>query len=137
MNYCLGFLTDPTGERILLMEKRRPHWQVGLLNGIGGKLEDEESGVEAMARECVEETGLDVNQWFALDTLTFPGGQVEVFHAVADLDRARTTTDEPLRVIPLVEALSAPEKLVESVYGFLRQVQGRIPASPSPRRVHP
>ena len=58
--YCLGFMFDPAYERVLLMVKKRPAWQEGLLNGIGGKIESGESCLEAMNREFFEETGLDL-----------------------------------------------------------------------------
>jgi 8-oxo-dGTP pyrophosphatase MutT (NUDIX family) len=49
---------------VLLVEKTRPKWQVGLLNAIGGKIEPSETGAQAMDREFREETGLDdVLEW--------------------------------------------------------------------------
>ncbi len=44
--------------RVLLVRKNRPEWQRGYLNGIGGKIEEDESPEAAMERECHEETGL-------------------------------------------------------------------------------
>lgn len=66
MNYCLGFLTNPEANHVLLMEKHRPAWQAGRLNGIGGKPEGDEASVQAMERECLEETGLEVADWTAM-----------------------------------------------------------------------
>src|SRR5690349_13991679 len=40
--YALGFLFDGTG-RVVLIRKRRPAWQAGLLNGVGGKVEPGEA----------------------------------------------------------------------------------------------
>ena len=105
MNYCLGFLTDASGTHVLLMEKRRPSWQAGRLNGIGGKVEEGEDALGAMRRECQEETGLEVVEWSPLGAISFEGGQVHVFHAQADLSLAQSTTDEPVRQVTLADAI--------------------------------
>ena len=46
------------GSRVALIQKDRPEWQRGLLNGVGGKLEAGECPDEAIAREFLEETGV-------------------------------------------------------------------------------
>jgi len=57
--YVAGFLFYRG--RVLLVQKNRPHWQAGLWNAVGGKVEDEETPEVAMQREFVEETGLHVH----------------------------------------------------------------------------
>jgi 8-oxo-dGTP diphosphatase len=108
LNYCLGFVVDPSGERVLLMEKRRPSWQAGRLNGIGGKVEGEETGVEAMVRECQEETGLvlPADAWAPMGAIAFEGGQVHVYVATGDVDAAQALTDEPMRPVKLSDAVN-------------------------------
>lgn len=54
--YVLGFLFGPGGY-VALVRKAKPNWQVGRLNGLGGKVEKGETPVQAMVRECREETG--------------------------------------------------------------------------------
>lgn len=59
-----GFLFDDTvGPYVALVRKKRPAWQAGKLNGIGGKVEPQETPLEAMRREFKEETGAIVNDW--------------------------------------------------------------------------
>lgn len=57
--YCLGFVFDSTTKRIVLVEKTSG-WQTGLLNGVGGKIEQGEEPIDAMRRECKEELGVDI-----------------------------------------------------------------------------
>jgi 8-oxo-dGTP diphosphatase len=53
--YVAGFAFDQGS--VLLIEKKRPEWQAGKLNGVGGKIENGEVPIEAMMREFAEETG--------------------------------------------------------------------------------
>ncbi len=53
--YCLGFAFDETESNVVLILKARPILQRGLLNGIGGHVEDKESFSSAMFREWSEE----------------------------------------------------------------------------------
>lgn len=57
-DYVVGFLFDGLGN-VLLLQKNRPDWQKGKLNGIGGHVEEGESYDAAMAREFAEEAGLN------------------------------------------------------------------------------
>lgn len=123
MNYCLGFITDLSGTQVLLMEKRRPSWQAGRLNGVGGKVEEGETAFSAMVRECQEETGLDIQEWFPMGAITFEGGQVEVFRAVADIAQAQTLTDEKVHAVALSDALEGRYPLVDSVQDALSRLQ--------------
>ena len=57
-NYVLGIAYSAHKNKVLLMKKNRPNWQKGLLNGIGGKIEINETPEHAITRECYEECGL-------------------------------------------------------------------------------
>jgi 8-oxo-dGTP diphosphatase len=61
--YVCGFAGD--GEYVLLVEKLKPNWMAGRMNGIGGKLEDYEDIEAGMIREWKEEVGEDtkVGDW--------------------------------------------------------------------------
>lgn len=55
--YVVGFAY--WREHVLLIHKERgPAYVIGKLNGVGGKVEGNESPTEAMAREFEEETGI-------------------------------------------------------------------------------
>lgn len=97
--YVVGFLVDFTGETVVLIDKNRPKWQRGRLNGIGGHIEQGESPAEAMRREFREEAGLDIDDWTERVVLTGVDGSWSVHFFVAARPRsevllARTTSDE-------------------------------------------
>lgn len=56
--YVVGFMFDATMTSVALIQKQKPAWQAGLLNGIGGKIEAGETPLEAMEREFDEEAGM-------------------------------------------------------------------------------
>lgn len=97
--YCLGLIWSPEGEQVLLIQKRRPEAQAGLWNGIGGRVETLETPIQAMVRECREETGLSLPeaQWEKIGSFGDPTFKVHCFTAIADLALAKTATDETVR----------------------------------------
>ena len=74
LNYVAGFLFSQDLTHVVLLEKQSPAWQKGLFNGVGGKIEDGESPIQAMVRECEEETGVFIseNNWTRYAHLTKP-----------------------------------------------------------------
>ena len=56
--YVTGFMYSVDRKHVVLIEKINPKWQRGLLNGVGGKIEKNETPEMAMSRECEEETGV-------------------------------------------------------------------------------
>lgn len=84
--YVLGFAMDEKANHIVLVHKDRPEWQKGLINAVGGKIEDfDKNYPEAMAREFFEETGLPTfaDDWQEFAILHFGedklGGEAMVF----------------------------------------------------------
>ncbi|MBY2989336.1 NUDIX domain-containing protein [Rhizobium leguminosarum] len=61
IKYVAGFLFSSDRRRVALIEKLRPDWQRGQLNGIGGKIEAGEDLIDAMVREFFEETGVSTS----------------------------------------------------------------------------
>jgi len=95
--YCLGFIFSPDQSQVALLKKRSSDsYNPDCWNGVGGKVEVEETSVQAMARETWEETAMHISeeQWKRIGCLsdgkTF---EVNVFAAVSD-QYPRTTTDE-------------------------------------------
>lgn len=83
-HYVLGFVFNRDLDQILLIRKNKPKWQKGRWNGIGGKIEKDETPEDAMHRECLEETGMDL--LFRLHVIfVCPGGTVYVFACFASM----------------------------------------------------
>jgi 8-oxo-dGTP diphosphatase len=55
--YVVGFMFNRDRSEVALIEKLRPAWQRGRLNGIGGHVKTDEPPAQAMIREFLEETG--------------------------------------------------------------------------------
>jgi 8-oxo-dGTP pyrophosphatase MutT (NUDIX family) len=97
--YVVGFLFDPAFERLWLIEKKRPAWQAGLWNGIGGKVEPGESIFDAMAREAREEIDIgDETPWTHYVSLQYVEAEIHFFWAngILGFSTARAVTDEEI-----------------------------------------
>src|SRR4051812_14470708 len=119
--YVCGFLFSQDRARVLLIRKRRPAWQAGKLNGLGGKIEPGETPHQAMRREFREEAGADLAEERWQHVLTLSGdddagaGQKwagHFFRAFGDVDAVRAMTDEQLEVH---DALLLPEGVIPNL----------------------
>lgn len=99
--YVAGFLFSEDYAHVVLIEKNKPEWQKGKMNGVGGKIEEGETPEQAMRREFFEEAGLDVPSWTLFCNLNWRGGCVHFFRAIGDVNRVYTVTDEVIRRIPV------------------------------------
>lgn len=113
----VGYLFDRTLNLVMLIHKQRPEWMRGLYNGVGGKIEPGETPVQAMQRECCEESGLEtgwnsMSEWESVARIDTPNGQIWVFAAIGDPIDGITRTDEEI-VVKNVAVL--PENIVPNV----------------------
>lgn len=99
--YTNGFMFSEDCSKVALIEKQRPDWQRGRLNGIGGHREDNETPLECQCREFMEETGkvTSPEDWHLYCTLqgTRKDGRtyrVHFYWAVGDISDLHTMTDE-------------------------------------------
>ena len=119
--YVVGFMFDDEVQNVCMIIKNRPEWQCGLLNGIGGKIEDGESPLEAMVREFSEETGCNTiaSTWQHVATLRFPYVELEFFAGKnsAYFREVTTCTDETIVKISLPAITDY--KLVKNVLPIL------------------
>jgi 8-oxo-dGTP diphosphatase len=97
IHYVLGFGFD-SDRRVALIKKKRPEWQAGRWNGIGGKVELHETSREAMAREFYEESGvmIEAENWRKVDLMECTNVWTCHVYTVQDkrIAQAFTQTDE-------------------------------------------
>ncbi len=113
-DYVVGFLFDRKRKLVVLIEKKRPEWQIGFLNGVGGHVEFSETPAEAMEREFEEETGLRILGWDHTITLIVAEDNERVFFFKAKWTHGevKTVTDEK---IIIANYNQLPENTLESV----------------------
>jgi 8-oxo-dGTP diphosphatase len=109
--YVIGFLIKD--DKVALIEKNRPEWQKGLLNGIGGHIEPGETPFQAMVREFEEEAGMRIPDWEYYCTMKYPEALVFCFRKFgSDNVEIRTMTDEFIDWYPLDPL---PEKVIPNL----------------------
>lgn len=119
--YVLGFAFykaesgSQIGDRVVLVRKKRPQWQAGCLNGLGGKVEARETANEAMTREFQQESGVHVPEatWSYFATLEWPKAKVNCY--TVDLTETQTVctrTDEEVVTVTVADALAGRTGLV-------------------------
>jgi len=97
----LGFMFSEDSKRVLLIEKIRPEFQAGRLNGIGGKIEKSDSSSKfAMTREFEEECGICTlpNDWTAIGRMLTDDYLVEIFKAIGNIDSAKSVEAEQVKI---------------------------------------
>jgi 8-oxo-dGTP pyrophosphatase MutT (NUDIX family) len=78
--WCLGFIFSISLDYVTLLKKGRS-LHIGLWNGVGGAVEDRENILDAMVRECHEETGIVTSRstWTKTGVLLGSNWHVDVF----------------------------------------------------------
>ncbi len=101
--YVVGFAFTRSNKCVLLIEKTRPEWQKGKWNGIGGHIEGDETPMEAMKREALEETGISSDfKWEHYATMRGEDFECFVFAGrISEPPTAASDTGERLYVWPL------------------------------------
>ena len=106
--YCLGLIFDPDQNRVLLLSKRSTdQFNPGLWNGIGGKVEKNETSLDAMVRETFEEASLRVDSdcWTHMGVISdYDLFHVDVFASLARIDAASQATDELIGIFDREQA---------------------------------
>lgn len=120
ISYVVGFLFNDEMDQVILVKKKRPAWQAGLLNGVGGHIERGEQPYAAMQREFQEEAGVDirVDEWHLFQSERFTGkAVVHFFYSRSTVlhNVATTMTDETIHHCR-IEFLSVTEVVRNLTY---------------------
>lgn len=121
MKYVLGAMFDLELTRLCLILKKTPTWQAGQYNLVGGKIEDGETGNQAMAREFLEETSIETSpeDWIPIVTSKGPDFTIDVFTISSeDIDFVMTTTDESVEIFHLE---NLPRNLVHQTDEYIKR----------------
>ena len=102
-NFVLGFLFSKDKSQVALIRKLKPDWQKGKLNGIGGKIEENETPIQAMVREFQEEAGVEIKQWFEFCQMEFRNGMVYVFMQYGELSKLKSMEEEKVEIVKVCE----------------------------------
>lgn len=119
--YVLGYAFNKDLDNVILINKNRPEWMAGKLNGVGGKIEPGEEADDAMVREFEEETGIHttLNNWCRVTTLRKRSEfEINVFTAVTDkIFECVSVTDEIVSVYSVqdIHLLGKKEALIYNV----------------------
>lgn len=116
--YVLGFAFNIDTSNLILIEKQKPDWQKGKLNGVGGKIEDYDSTPHhAMMREFWEETGVLIQSelWQHFADMVFEddimGGSATVhcFRVFDDsISNCRTIEEERIITVNTTKTIERP-----------------------------
>lgn len=121
MKYVLGAMFDLELTRLCLILKKTPTWQAGQYNLVGGKIEDGETGNQAMVREFLEETSVETSpeDWIPVVTSKGPDFTIDVFAISSeDIDFVMTTTDENVEIFHLE---NLPHNLVHQTDEYIKR----------------
>lgn len=115
--YVLACVFNASLDKILLIQKNRPDYQAGLLNGIGGKIEPNERPIEAIKREVFEETNLNISIDYFEPFGSFGNESFKVFLFVTKIDNineAISKTDEEIKIIEVNKFMFEKYKFVQN-----------------------
>lgn len=118
--YVLGFLFSPDFKNVVLIEKLKPHWQKGKYNGIGGRIEENETPLQAMQREFEEETTLDIKYWNWFTQFGTEDYLVDCFWAISkDWDKHLSVTKEEVFNIPVEDMYTVKHYLICNLWWLI------------------
>ncbi len=135
-HFCLGFVFGPDNAQVALIEKKKPDWQAGLLNGIGGSVEEGETAIAAQVREFEEETGALI---LAHDWRHF--AELQVYFKNGDEARVQCFVSQQDKVVGLQSITSEKvsweftDQIIAGEHRTLKNVPWLIQAALDPNEV--
>lgn len=123
--YVVGLVFDNT-KRVMLIKKNRPDWQKGYFNGVGGEIKQNEKPIDAIKRECKEESDLYINNWTEYKKTIFDNGVVLYYYCSLTtekkLNEFKSKTDE---IISIFDSNNIPENTHKDIKDFIKDFISR------------
>ena len=123
--YVVGLVFDNT-KRVMLIKKNRPDWQNGYFNGVGGEIKQNEKPIDAIKRECKEESNLYINNWTEYKKTIFDNGVVLYYYCSLitekKLNEFKSKTDE---IISIFNSNNIPENTHKDIKDFIKDFISR------------
>ncbi len=132
-SYVAGFMFDLVTKEVALIRKKKPLWQAGKLNGIGGKMEPAESAAAAMVREFEEETSYLTaeHEWRQFASLLSRDWCVHFFFTFGHLSELESPEEEKIEIHDIALIPQMPD-VVENLYWLLGlAIDATKPGGPS------
>ena len=105
--FVLALLYSIDGQQVVLIQRTRPSWQAGRVNGLGGGILVGETPASAARREVREECGVDVAEWVEVLVWDDAEYRMHVMRATSErANEARTMEDQEV-FLANVDALPA------------------------------
>ena len=102
--YVVGFLFNEDAHDMVLIRKTHPEPQRGKLNGVGGRIDRDETPCEAMERAFTNEAGMVVKKWDLFCTQhRKDGGTIYFFKGFKAEGVIRNSTAETVAIFPVSE----------------------------------
>ena len=116
IHYVTGLMFSKDMQKVLLIKKLKPDWQYGRFNGLGGKVEENESNAQAISREFCEECGIktQIDDWQEIINITSPHEyQVSFLYTRSDnIFKAQTLEQEPVQIFDIQKL---PEQIIDNL----------------------
>ncbi len=114
--YVNGFMYSNDKKRVVLIRKNQPQWQKGYLNGVGGKIELNETPQQAIVREFEEETGVvtDELEW-TLFSIIRRDLEYEVYFFFCVSDKVYDAKTTEAEEIGLYEVSRLPNNVIANL----------------------
>lgn len=121
--YVVGIVFSNDREHVALIRKQKPVWQKGKLNGVGGKVEQNEFAINAMEREFQEETGVFIRGCEWKHFLQMMGQNdagtgefyIDFFTAECDLTLLKSPEEEKIEIISTREIHPLRNDVIENI----------------------
>ena len=109
----LAFIFNKDLTKVLLITKQKPDQHKGLLNGLGGKLEANESHLDCVVREIEEEAGLKSKSknWNKVGNITWIHWHVSVWTMVSRI-KVNDFPDDSVDWYPVNDL---PDNIIENL----------------------